>query len=115
MCLVMALILVREEHDAELAYDRIEAGIREQQGRRIGGLELDLLVREKFPRATSSIGGLRSVAVKCASRGNRSRRRRVTMPVPAAISRTRMGAEAAARRAISSARSVKNTGPSPWS
>ena len=35
------------------------------------------------------------------------------MPVPAAISRTRVGADAAARRAISSAKSGKNTGPSP--
>jgi len=37
------------------------------------------------------------------------------MPVPALVSSIRRGANAATRLAISSAKSVKNTGPSPWS
>ena len=44
-----------------------------------------------FVRATSSIGGLRSVATNCARAGKRSRSSRVTIPVPAAVSRTRLG------------------------
>ncbi len=39
--LTIPLILVREEHDAELTDNRIEAGIRERQGRGVGGPELD--------------------------------------------------------------------------
>jgi hypothetical protein len=54
-------------------------------------------------RATSSIGGLRSVAVKLAPAGNKSRKRRVTIPVPAAVSSTCAGLQAAARRAMSAA------------
>jgi len=45
-----------------------------------------------FFRATSSIDGLRSVATSLVVAGNRSRRRRVTMPVPAPVSSTREGA-----------------------
>jgi hypothetical protein len=48
MRLAMALVFVREKHHTELPYDRIEAGIRERQGRRIGGPELDYLVCAKF-------------------------------------------------------------------
>src|SRR5262249_28823796 len=54
-----------------------------------------------FVRATSSIGALRSVAVRCAPEGTKSRNRRVTIPVPAAVSSTRAGLQAAARRAMS--------------
>jgi hypothetical protein len=45
-----------------------------------------------FFRAISSIGGLRSVAISLVVTGNRSRSRRVTMPVPAPVSSTREGA-----------------------
>ena len=86
----MTLIFVREKHDPELARNHIETGIRKREGSGVGGLEIDLLIRAKFSAPDSSIRGLRSVAVKRASGGNRSRNRRVTMPVPAAISSTRV-------------------------
>jgi hypothetical protein len=44
----MARILIGKEHDAKLAYNRIEAGIRERQGCGISGLKLDRLVGAKF-------------------------------------------------------------------
>ena len=48
MRLAIALILIREEHDAKLAYNRVEAGIRERQGCGIRRLKLDRLVGAKF-------------------------------------------------------------------
>jgi hypothetical protein len=59
----------------------------------------------------SSIGALRSVAVRLAVAGNASRSARVTMPVPAAVSRTRRGFNLATRWAISAAYSVNRSGP----
>jgi hypothetical protein len=66
-------------------------------------------------RETSSIAALRSVATMSAAGGIASRSRRVTMPVPAAVSSTRDGSNAATRRAATSAGSANMTGPSPLS
>src|SRR6516162_2811553 len=44
----MARILIGKEHDAKLAYNRVEAGIRERQCGGIGRLKLDRLVGAKF-------------------------------------------------------------------
>src|SRR5262245_23656017 len=74
----MALVLIRKEHDAELAHNGVAACIRERQSGSISGLELDRFVPSELLAATSSIGGLRSVAIKRASCGSRSRKRRVT-------------------------------------
>src|SRR5450631_2511348 len=93
--------LVRKEHHAELAHDGIEASIREGKRHGIGRLEFDLLAGSA--RAISSIGGLRSVAVRRVAAGNASRNFRVTMPVPAAVSSTRAGSAAATRCAMSAA------------
>ena len=45
----MALVLIREEHDAKLAYNRVEACVRERQGGGISGLKLDAFLWTKFP------------------------------------------------------------------
>jgi hypothetical protein len=49
MCLAMTFILVRKEHDPELAHKRIETGIREREGGGIGGLKFDLFIWAEFP------------------------------------------------------------------
>jgi hypothetical protein len=90
-CLTTPLILVREEHDAELTDNCTEAGIVNGRAVASAGRNSTISSARNFPLATSSIGGFRSVAVRCVSRGNTSRRRRVTIPVPAASSRIHKG------------------------
>src|SRR6516164_8186662 len=90
--LAIGFLFLREELSAELADYRVKAGVGKRQCHSIRLLELDRFIGVNFFRATSSIGGLRSVAISLVVAGNRSRRRRVTMPVPAPVSSTREGA-----------------------
>ena len=103
MNLSIGRVFLREEHYAELAYDSIEGAVREWKRGGVGGLEVYLFTGLNFVRATSSIGALRSVAVRYTLGGRKSRNCRVTIPVPAAVSSTRVGLQAAARRAMSAA------------
>jgi hypothetical protein len=48
MGLAVGLVLVGEEHDAELADQRIEGAVLERQRRRVRRLEFDLLVGPEF-------------------------------------------------------------------
>src|SRR6476659_441258 len=63
--------LVGEEHHAKLAYDRIEGAVWERQAMASAERRSTFSLDWNFVRATSTIGGLRSVAVSCAfgSRG----------------------------------------------
>jgi hypothetical protein len=65
-------------------------------------------------RATVSMGALRSDAISVASSGSASRTRRVTIPVPHAVSSTRRGASALTRSAVRRANGSNRNGPMPW-
>ena len=81
---------VREEHHAELAHDDVELLVVEGQRHGVGLANLDPRILADLPAATSSMPGWRSVTTSEAAGPSLARRWRDTMPVPAAVSRTRV-------------------------
>src|SRR5262249_35700442 len=102
MNLSIGRVFLREKHYAELAHDSVEGSVRERKRGSVGR-KATSSPGLNFVRATPSIGALRSVAVRCTPGGRKLRNWRVTIPVPAAVSSTRAGLQAAARRAMSAA------------
>src|SRR6516225_7453043 len=109
----MAFILVWEEHDTKLAYNRVEACVRERQGCGISGLKLDRLAWAKlltrdFQHRRIEIGGdqIRLSWQQIAQTAGHNAGARGDF-------QNAHGSRRRGSRAISSAKSVKNTGPSP--